>query len=558
MNTTRTVVLKPSVAVEPRVNGWYAWPLLIYPATLGLISRHGHLRMLESFLKAPQVHLNALRNPALRGGPFVNHSGPREAVQALVDATRQHLAELLSLAAAWSDTSTRLLQADGGSLEPWYADLPPPLRGMSELRYDGAGRASLRLVEPLVYRRFDTRAHQSLRLVDCPVDERPFALSTPVFDGDPGLRLRAPFAGDTVDFLATSRRQGQPLGALVERLQGLAEGALSRTALEASLAGLVEDANTGADAGAPLPRAPFAGPGLRLRYFGHASVLVEGAGLALMIDPCVALPSPGGTPRFTSDDLPARLDFALLTHNHQDHVLLETLLPLRGRIDTVVVPRTGGNGCTDASLKHILAACGFRHVVELGEMETLPVPGGHLTGLPFLGEHGDLDVLGKLAYGLRCGGASVVFLADSNNLDTALFQAVAQDFGPVDALFVGMECAGAPMSWLYGPLLARPLSHGQDQSRRLNGSDADKAGALVRAFRPSAAFVYAMGAEPWLRFLSSIVYGRQDEAIVQSDRFIQAARAMGLQAERLYGRREMHLPGGREVRLLGAPVPEPF
>lgn len=554
MNSKRSVVLKPGVAIEPRVNGWYAWPLLVYPATLGLISRNGHLKMLESFARAPQVHLSALRNPALRGGPFVNYTGPRERVQALIDATRQALAEELSLAAAWSDTSARLQQADGGSLEPWYAELPAPLRGVSELRYDAAGRASLRLIEPLVYRRFGAGAHQALRLVDHPVDERPFALSTPVFEGDPGLMLHTAFSGDTVEFLAQCRQRGQPLGALRERLRALCGGHLDDAALETRIATLVQDAP---DAAAPVA-APFAGPGLRVRYFGHASVLVEAAGLAVMIDPGVALPSPGGTPRYTADDLPAHIDFVLLTHNHQDHVLLETLLPLRRRIGTVVVPRTCGNGCADASLKHILAACGFRHVAELGEMDSLPVRGGRITGLPFLGEHGDLDVLGKLAYAVQCDGASAVFLADSNNLDPTLYDAVAQELGPVDALFIGMECAGAPMSWLYGPLLARPLSHSQDQSRRLNGSDADKALAIARAFRPAAAFVYAMGAEPWLRFLSSIAYGPQDPAIVQSQRFVQDMQAQGVVAERLYGRREMHLPGGRQVRLVGAPVAEPF
>ena len=42
-------------------------------------------------------------------------------------------------------------------------------------------------------------------------------------------------------------------------------------------------------------------------------------------------------PRYTYSDLPDRIDYVVITHNHQDHVLLETLLQLRHQIGTVIV-----------------------------------------------------------------------------------------------------------------------------------------------------------------------------------------------------------------------------
>ena len=42
------------------------------------------------------------------------------------------------------------------------------------------------------------------------------------------------------------------------------------------------------------------------------------------------------------DDLPDVIDYVLITHNHQDHLLFETMLQIRSRIKHVVVPRNGG------------------------------------------------------------------------------------------------------------------------------------------------------------------------------------------------------------------------
>jgi hypothetical protein len=102
-----------------------------------------------------------------------------------------------------------------------------------------------------------------------------------------------------------------------------------------------------------------------------------------------------------------------------------------------------------------------------------------------------------------------------------------------------MECAGAPLSWVYGPLFTKPLLRKHDQDRRLNGSNCERAFKLVEQFNPKSVYVYAMGAEPWLEFISSIEYSEASEPIVESDKLIAACRERGLTAERLYGKKEL-------------------
>jgi len=111
----------------------------------------------------------------------------------------------------------------------------------------------------------------------------------------------------------------------------------------------------------------------------------------------------------------------------------------------------------------------------------------------------------------------------------------------VDILFLGMECEGAPMSWLYGPLLTKPLSRKNDQSRRFDGSTSKKGMEIVDILNPASVYVYAMGQEPWCTFLTSIQYTDESKPIVESNRLVEECRGRGIESERLYGKREMHI-----------------
>ena len=109
----------------------------------------------------------------------------------------------------------------------------------------------------------------------------------------------------------------------------------------------------------------------------------------------------------------------------------------------------------------------------------------------------------------------------------------------MDAVFLGMECDGAPLSWLYGPLLTKKIERAMDESRRLAGSDFEQAIDLVRRFKSKSTYVYAMGQEPWLGYIMSLKYTDQSRPIVESNRLIQECEKQGIYAERLFGEKEI-------------------
>jgi L-ascorbate metabolism protein UlaG (beta-lactamase superfamily) len=524
------VYLKPNVVAEPLFNQWYAWSSLIAPATAAMFVANSHLKIMQSFVATPQVHVNALKVPAMRGGPFINYEASRAPdVKRLVEATLKSQAPLLELARAIQAVNDMLAgEADGSSLEPLYAKTPEPLRGYVEYVYDLDSKAGVRFIEGLLYRsEFYMESLQSVALTLSEGDDRPFALSTPQLPRAGRLDLRLPFRSEALDLLFRAKAEPQTLGHVAEAL-----------GLGGEEAELLPSFFTEQE---PRAGRRYDGEGVRVRYFGHACVLIETRDVSVMIDPLVSYENPQGLARYAYADLPEVIDYVLITHNHQDHCMFETLLQIRHKVGCVVVPKNNGGGLADPSLKLVLKAIGFRQVVELDEMESLPVAGGEITGLPFLGEHADLNIRTKLAHLVTLQGRTILCAADSNNLESRLYEHVHRLIGDIDLLFIGMECDGGPLSWLYGPLMTRPIGRKHDQSRRLNGSNYDRGMEIVNLLNPRQVYVYAMGQEPWLTYLTSIQYTKESRPIVDSDRLVAECVGGGRPSERLYGHKEIFL-----------------
>lgn len=244
---------------------------------------------------------------------------------------------------------------------------------------------------------------------------------------------------------------------------------------------------------------------------------------------------PGGAEnRFTFADLPERIDHLLITHNHQDHMLFETLLRIRHRVGRVLVPKSTNASLVDPGLGGILRRLGFTDVVEVDDLETLSCGSAEVVALPFLGEHGDLRIRSKTGWLIRFGERSVLFAADSTNISPTMYTKVAEVIGPVDTVFIGMESIGAAASWIYGPLYGEPLDRRTDQSRRLNGSNFPQAREIVDALEPDEVYVYAMGLEPWMGVVMAVDYDESHPAIVDSDLLVRHVQDKGGTAERLH------------------------
>jgi L-ascorbate metabolism protein UlaG (beta-lactamase superfamily) len=523
--------LRPDVQIEPLVDQWYAWSHLISPATTARNITERHFKIMDSYISAPQLHAMAVRDPKMLGGPFIDYSGGRvEEIVALRARTKQKRAHLLELSAALSALDATLRKnATGSCLEPLYRSIPDPLRGYVELVYDLDNHPSYRLIEPLLYRsKYYDRSAQSLMLSLTKGDERPFVLSTPRLDTNGGVHWQIPFDHPALDKVFETESSPRPWSEIRDALSQCAKQ-------DESLLRSFYTPKT------PEPYRPYSGRGVRWRYFGHACILVEAGGVSWLFDPVISYAYDTNLPRYTYRDLPDRIDYVLITHNHQDHILFETLLHIRHKVKVVVVPRNGGGTLQDPSIRLALENIGFNNVVDLDEFQTFQTPSGSITGLPFLGEHADLNVRSKLAYLVRIGGHSLLFAADSCNIEPKLYEHLHSEIGPVDILFVGMECDGAPLTWLYGPLFTKKIDRSMDESRRLAGCNYEQAMDIVNQFRCRETYVYAMGQEPWLNHVMSIKYTENSRPITESNRLIEACRDRGIWAERLFGEKEILL-----------------
>jgi len=525
----KVMYLKPNVVLEPLVDKWYAWSHLVSPATAAMNILGRHLTIIESYLAAPDIHAEAVLNPKMRGGPFMDFGGKRiDEVETLEQESYKKQEKVLQFAKAIKELDKLLLnEAKGYGLEDLYKKVPELLKGYVELFYDRNNNPGFRFFESLLYEsEFYNKASQSIALWVTNNDERPFCLSTPRLAEPDVLHMDLPFDHPCIDELAKMKRSPQTLG-FIKAICGIspAQEALFDTFFTET---------------PPPPYEKYSGDKIRMRYFGHACILVETKDISILVDPLISYYGYNSSVDHFSDvDLPDTIDYVLITHNHQDHILFETLLPLRHKIKNLIVPRTNSGKLEDPDLKLMFQNVGFSNVIGMDEMETINFSDAVITGLPFIGEHSDLNILTKMCYLIKIGEFKLLFLADSRIVEPALYQNIHRHIGNVDVMFLGMECDGAPLTWLYGPLLTKKLARDMDGSRRLAGSDCEKGMALVDIFNPKEAYVYAMGQEPWCEFISSIKYTDESNPIVQSDKLVSLCRARGIVAERLFGEKEL-------------------
>lgn len=534
MSTDGTLYrLADSTVVEPLINKWSIWSDLISPLPYSLHMTNYQLKTLASYLEKPEIHVKAVRNPKFVGGPFVDYPPERaEEIRELMTTTQREQADNIALANAAIDFQNVIAeQATGQSIEPFYAKLPNELRGYVELLYDYFNHPILRFMESFLYAGpYYKPGLQSLRLFRQESDgSRRFFLSTPRLHEPDQIDWRIPFNDPRIDELFRLDREPQPLARIREIL------GLTTADDERLLPLLTSD---------PLPPAPrWEGEEARIRYFGHACAMVEWKGVTVMTDPWLSvLPEQPGIDRFSYRDLPETIDYAVISHGHHDHFVSETLLRLRHRLKTLVVPRSFGMFYADTSLKLAAEKLGIRNVIELSPLESIPLPDGEIIGVPFFGEHADL-AHAKSGYVVRTGKRQTLFAADSNCLDRQVYENLRKAIGPVQTSFLGMECVGAPITWLYGAFLPIKMSRSHEQTRRTQACNADRAEDLIAALGSDRVFNYAMGSEPWLEYSMGLGNSQENPQTRESDRFIERAHAKGLAADsqRLFGKFETRL-----------------
>lgn len=519
--------LKKNVIAEPAVAGWYAWSYLLPPHTLAKYLKNHYRNIAESYLDKPETHRTALKQARFQGGPFVHEQeGSYDKVRDWYESSRERVAPLLELADAVDELEQEILPGlTGASMEEVYRRLPEALAGRVELFYNRDNRTpDYRFIEPLLYASpyFDTGLQQ-LRFSTVHQDARQFALTTPVLEYTPEqVVVTVPFDSPLLDEVFAG---------------GLAPGELDRITREMGLDGERAETFKGFFEETPAPVAAGAQDAPdTIEYVGHACVFVRHRGTTFLVDPVISYSgySHESDGRFTFDDLPERIDNVMITHNHQDHMLLETLLKIRHRVGRVLIAKSANSSLVDPDLKRILNSLGFHDVVELDDLDSVVTPGGTITALPFLGEHGDIRIRTKCGWLLDLDGTRVLFAADSTNISPQLYAQVTATVGQVDTVFIGMESVGAPVSWLYGPLFPEKLERKIDAGRRLKGSNFEQAAAIVDTLQADSVYVYAMGQEPWLGAVMCVEYDETHPAMIDSDKLVAYVEERGRTAKRLF------------------------
>ncbi len=535
-----TYYLKNNIIPEPLVNQWYAHPFLISPATSAMLTTYSHLPIMQSYIDNPKSHEQILEDTGMVGGPFIAlKSHYQEWVKELLKFTQIQCSRHIAFAQAIKKLMIDLKkEATGKSLDSFYQQLPAELKGYVELSYDLIGQPGFRLLESLLYQSHYYQSNlQSICLSVCEEDFRPFSLSTPRPFPESSIVIQLPFQHSFYDDLFRLRFNPANKTKIFDLYEKIPPH--SNNSFEKFFAYFTEE----------YPQSNLSkkqsviklNPEVKIQYVGHACLLIQTDQVNIITDPVIGYPFENCSQRFTYADLPEKIDYLLITHNHQDHVLIEHLLQLRGRVDTVVVPRCGSGFLQDPSLKLLFKYLGFAKVIDVEDLDTIIVPGGQITAVPFLGEHGDFNIRTKTTYAIHLNDQKILCIADSVALDETLYHHVHQHIGDIDILFLSMECDGAAPTWLYGAFLPEPFPRSMALSRKLNASDCDAALHMVNVFNCKKIYLYAMGQESWLNYIMNIQYPEDSIPMIEVNKLKQICQQKNIAFETLKNYEELVL-----------------
>lgn len=186
----------------------------------------------------------------------------------------------------------------------------------------------------------------------------------------------------------------------------------------------------------PKDRPPARVDSVRVVHLGHASFLYQIGGLNLLIDPVYSLrasplsfigPRRVNDPGVAFDDLP-RIDAVLITHNHYDHLDIETLARLHERDQPRMIMPLGNDTIVRARIPEARAEAhdwSTRLPLSDGVSVTL-APSYHWSA------RGAFDRRMALwcSFVLEGGGTRIFHIGDTGYHDGSLYRRLGAELGP--------------------------------------------------------------------------------------------------------------------------------
>lgn len=201
----------------------------------------------------------------------------------------------------------------------------------------------------------------------------------------------------------------------------------------------------------PPPRVH--GDDIRVSYVGHATVLVQVAGINILTDPVWserASPLPFAGPKrvrepgVAFEDLP-RIDIVLVSHNHYDHLDKDTLAKLWERDHPLIVSPLGNLAAMRGKAKALQAVeLDWGQSVDRGAIRITAEPMQHWSA------RGPIDQNLSLwaAFVLKTPSGAVYFAGDTGYGSGAHFKATRHKHGPTRLAI--LPIGGYEPSWFVG------------------------------------------------------------------------------------------------------------
>ena len=239
----------------------------------------------------------------------------------------------------------------------------------------------------------------------------------------------------------------------------------------------------------------------QITWLGHAAVLLQSGGHALITDP---LFHPDAEPLLGSHLAPdprvlPSLDGILITHGDNDHLSANALAQLDPSTPVFVPEVAEPRAPHQVDIQGILRTLGFESVRPLRVWDRVSIGPWVVHALPFAGEDWGLEQA-QLTYLIE-GPDHTVFLASDSLGPEETYRYLAQY--DVDLAFMGVSGAAEPLvgpqGLGYGNFYASWIPEARRNEFVQHTAGPAESAYFTSLFEPRFAFGYAAGGVPWIR-----------------------------------------------------------